>query len=114
MHEPEGLQFPKALQWLSPPELVGIMATMSMQEVGWFVPRRRYIGHTDSEHILPISDCGGYILFCHQILLWRLLCSDHFSNATCLHTEGQIGALLLPWLAHFYAEGADAFLNKCF
>lgn len=61
----KGLQFPKALQGLSPPELVGIKATMKMQEVGLVVPRRHHVSHTDNEHIPLISNCGGYILFCN-------------------------------------------------
>lgn len=122
VHEPEGLWFPspagameRAPQELSPPELVGTMATASTQETGLFVPRRYYGSCANSKHVPPISDCGYIlILICQQALLQKLLCSDPFSDAPCLiplHTEGQISALLSPWAGLLLCRGSRCFFK---
>lgn len=63
MREPEGLQFPspmgamkRAPQGLSPLEPVGTAATVLMQEMGLFVPSKRYGSRADSKHVPLISN----------------------------------------------------------
>lgn len=116
--EPEGLQLPspveameRAPQGLSPPEPLGATSTTPMQEMGLFVPKRHCGSWADSKHVLLVSDCG-YILICQQILLWKPVCSDPFSDAPCLihlHTEGQIGVLLSPWAGPLLLRGIRCF-----
>lgn len=91
VHEPKGLQFPspagameRAPQGISPSEL-GTAAAAPMQEMWLFVPRRHYGSRADSKHIPPISNCAYILtLICQQVLLWKPLCSDPFSDAPCL------------------------------
>lgn len=89
------------------------MAILPMQEMGLLVPRMHHGSCAASKHLPLISNWGCiFILFCQQVLLWELLCSDTFPDASSLvplRTEGQMGALLSPWANLHLHRGSRCF-----